>query len=421
MKARHIFILLLLCFPYFVLVPFSYSQENQVDIEELKKKAPKVFLDCRGCDRNYIRTEVTFVNYVRDRKEADVHILVTTQRTGSGGREYTFAFIGRNDFEDIKATLKYVSQQTNTRDEIRQGMVKVLKKGLVSYVAKTPLADYVSVLFKAEVKPTDVEDKWNFWVFSIGLNGFIRGEKAVRSHSISGNFSANRVTPETKLRMSISARYNESNFDINGDSISSSSDSQNLRILFVKSLSEHWSVGAWFSVNSNTYRNTKFAIYPTPAIEYNLFRYSESTRRELRFLYRIGFSILRYREETIYDKISENLLSETLSIILEIKEPWGNAGLSLEGSHYFHDFSKKRFGINADLNIRLFKGLSFNIHGGYAAVHDQLSLVKGGVSLDEILLRQKELATDYEYYASLGFRYTFGSVFSNVVNPRFGR
>jgi len=74
MRSQRIFILFLLCFIYPVTIPFLYSQENQVDIEELKKKAPKVFLDCPSCDSNYIRTEITFVNYVRDRKEADVHI-----------------------------------------------------------------------------------------------------------------------------------------------------------------------------------------------------------------------------------------------------------------------------------------------------------------------------------------------------------
>ena len=58
--------------------------------------------------------------------------------------------------------------------------------------------------------------------------------------------------------------------------------------------------------------------------------------------------------------------------------------------------------------------------GTYARIHDQLSLPKGGASLDEILLQRKELETDYGYHISLGFNYTFGSVYSNVVNPRFG-
>ena len=72
------------------------SQEAQIDLDALKKQAPKVFIDCRRCDIDFIRTEITFVNYVWDRREADIHVLVTTQSTGSGGTEYTMAFIGQN-------------------------------------------------------------------------------------------------------------------------------------------------------------------------------------------------------------------------------------------------------------------------------------------------------------------------------------
>lgn len=61
------------------------------------------------------------------------------------------------------------------------------------------------------------------------------------------------------------------------------------------------------------------------------------------------------------------------------------------------------------------------VRGRFERIHDQLSLPSGGASLDEVLLRIKELETSYDYSFSLGFRYTFGSVYSNVVNPRFGR
>ena len=79
----------------------------QVDIEELKKSAPKVYLDCMDCDLEYIKTEITFVNYVRDRKEADIHILVTTQTTAGGGREYTLSFLVQNGFKAVDDTVKY--------------------------------------------------------------------------------------------------------------------------------------------------------------------------------------------------------------------------------------------------------------------------------------------------------------------------
>ena len=67
----------------------------------------------------------------------------------------------------------------------------------------------------------------------------------------------------------------------------------------------------------------KFEISPAPVVEYNLFPYSESTRRQLRFLYKIGYDFVRYREETIYDKMKETLFGQSLSATLEIKEPWG--------------------------------------------------------------------------------------------------
>ena len=54
----------------------------------------RVFLDCSFfCDENYLRQEITVIDYMRDRKDADVHILVTTQSTGGGGTEYTIKFI----------------------------------------------------------------------------------------------------------------------------------------------------------------------------------------------------------------------------------------------------------------------------------------------------------------------------------------
>ena len=109
--------------------------------DELKEAAPKVFLDCRRCDRDYFRDEITYVNYVRDRKDADIHVLVTDQRTGSGGREYTFAFIGLNEYAGLDNTLSYSSGPNDTGDEIRRGQIEVMKRGLFPYVIKTPSAN----------------------------------------------------------------------------------------------------------------------------------------------------------------------------------------------------------------------------------------------------------------------------------------
>ena len=396
-----------------------YSQ-NGPDMEELKKDAPRVFMDCRRCDTDYIRTEITFVNFVRDRQESDIHLLVTNQNTGSGGQEYTMAFLGRNGFSGLDNTLTYVSIQTDTRDDTRKGMVEVIKKGLFPYLMKTPISEYISINFHHKLEPTSVQDNWNFWVFSISLDGRVSGETTRSSKSIDANFSANRVTPEWKIRLGFSGDYDERKYEYDEETINSISKENDFSGLVVKSLSTHWSLGGWVEASSATYSNIGSLYSIAPALEYNFFPYSESTRRQLRCLYKLGFNRTNYREETIYQKMSETLYNQSLKLSLEVREPWGNASMSLEGSHYFHDFQKNRLMLWGSLSFRIFRGLSMNVRANYERIHDQLSLPIGEASLDEVLLQRRELATDYEYSLSLGVSYTFGSVFSNVVNPRFG-
>ena len=188
----------------------------------------------------------------------------------------------------------------------------------------------------------------------------------------------------------------------------------------VQSLGEHWSAGAFVNVNHSTYSNINIGFTVAPAIEYNFFPYSASTRRQLRVLYRIGYNYAKYLEETIYDKMSEKLLNEILTITSVHVRALGERRSLVEGSNYFKDFAYNRLRVSANLSLRIWKGLALTMDGRYAAVHDQLALRKGKATLEELLLRRTELATEFSYSLSVGFSYTFGSVYSNVVNPRFG-
>ena len=50
---------------------------------------PKLFLNCPNvnCFDDYVRTELPFFDYVRDRHQCDIEILVTNQSTGASGQE----------------------------------------------------------------------------------------------------------------------------------------------------------------------------------------------------------------------------------------------------------------------------------------------------------------------------------------------
>lgn len=386
---------------------------------DILKQAPKVYIDCDRCDMDYIRTEIPFVNYVRDSKDAQVHVLITTQSTGSSGIEYSLLFNGQKKFDGVNNELKYFSNNTDTSDEIREGLVQFLKIGLVSYAVRTPVANMISVSFEEDIEPVATKDEWNYWVFSVSGRGYINGEKMSRSYSMNGSFSANRITPDFKFRSSYSTSKSEEQFYLSSGTFVSTSKSKNFNLLAVKSISDHWSIGAGLSAYSSTYSNIKYAFKPAPAIEYNFFPYSESTRRQLRFLWKPGFNLYNYNEETVYNKTSENLWGQSFSIAFEMKEKWGNISTAFQAFHYFNDLQKNHLRLSTEISIRLFRGLSFNINGRFRRIRDQLSLPKGTASLEEVLLQQTQLATGYSYYGSIGLSYTFGSIYSNIVNPRF--
>jgi hypothetical protein len=85
-----------------------------------------------------------------------------------------------------------------------------------------------------------------------------------------------------------------------------------------------------------------------------------------------------------------------------------------------NDFSKNRLELFTDIRIRIFKGLSIEIGGSIAHINDQVNLKKGDVTEAERLLKLTELATKYRIEGGIELTYTFGSIYNNIVNPRFG-
>jgi hypothetical protein len=380
---------------------------------------PKVFLDWPGADIGFFRAEIPFVEFVAGLDEAQVRVLVTSQGP-PGSETFVLEFSGLKGFQGDNNTLTHTPTPGDKPEDVRKGLAGILKIGLMRYVAKTPVAKFVSVSFQDLVKPTAVVDKWNFWVFSLSANSFLMGETQYKDGMYYGSFSANRVTPELKIRTSVYGNTQKMRFDFGDDIYESSSHGYGFSGLVVKSLSEHWSAGAFLSVESSTYANLKLSVNAAPAVEFNFFPYSESTKKQFRVLYRIGYMGTRYNEETIYFKTAESLLRGSLSFAYEVKRPWGTVSLNLEGSHYFHDFSKNRIELGGEVSFRIWRGLSFEVGGSYAKIRDQLSLPREGASYEEVLLRQRQLATGYSYSFSVGLNFTFGSTRSNVVNPRFG-
>jgi hypothetical protein len=369
---------------------------------------------------DYIHREIPYVNYVRDIRDAGAYIIPTRQGTGSGGYENTFFIVGQHEFAGMRDTILFVTTPDETTEGYRQKMVKTLKMGLMRYVAKTPLARYMNISFSEPLSETISTDKWNSWVFRGSLSGYLNGQKTYKYKYFSGNVSASRVTPDWKINLNARYYKSTSKYIIGDNTIESVSDSKYLTGLIVRSISDYWSYGGSSTLGSSSYSNEKLYFNLMPGIEYDLYPYTESTRRQLRILYSAGIHLVNYMDTTIYDKIKENLWLHTLTAAYEVVQKWGSINFTLGYSNYLHDWSKNNLSFSGYFDLRIAKGLSLNFGGGASMIHDQINLVKEDLSYDEILLQRKEIATQYEYYLSFGLSYTFGSIYNNVVNPRFG-
>ncbi|NJK83813.1 MAG: hypothetical protein HC912_08365 [Saprospiraceae bacterium] len=88
------------------------------------------------------------------------------------------------------------------------------------------------------------------------------------------------------------------------------------------------------------------------------------------------------------------------------------------GSNFMDDWSKNRFVFNGSLSVRVFKGLQIRLGGNYQIINDQISLPKGEASIEDLLLAQRQAATNFQASMNVGMNYTFGALYNNVVNTR---
>lgn len=350
--------------------------------------------------------------------------MVTTQPTGSGGTEYLFKFIGLGRFLNIDDELRFTARQTQTADERRSGYAELVKLGLVRYVTSTGAANRLHLVYRPEPgpagSPPPLADPWNFWSFRLRGSGAVSGEKSNSSRNLSSVVTANRTTEEWKVNANLFLNFHTNEFTLSdGTALTDASHDHGVGGIVVRSLGDHWAVAGRGRVASTTFLNQKRASRIGAGIEYNVFPYAESSRRELTFQLTTNINHLRYYEPTIYGKLSETAADASLLAAFDIRQPWGSSGVSLETATYFHDLGRHRIVANGDIDVRLFKGFSLSVDSSASRINDQLYLAAGDASDEEILLRRRQLATTYRYRFAVGLSYTFGSIYNNVVNTRF--
>ena len=416
--------------PLFVLLiasTFSFAQQR--DPSKLQ-----VFIDCSNtwCDMQYIRSAINIVDFLLDNAAADVHVLITSQSTGSGGDQYQLIFFGQKYFKNQTDTLRFSTDPNATEFEERALLLKYLKTGLIPFIAKTAAIKHIEISLQTTdttvagtANSTHTNDPWNAWVIRIGADGNISADANYKNANYSGNFSANRITDKLKTGMAVSWGKNKSTFayEENGTNQKFVVNNHNWSIgqYLVKSINTHWSWSYEMKYNQNTFSNNKGRALLRAAVEYNIFPYKEVNTKSFTLSYGLTARRNYYYDTTIYDKTKESLYGHRATAYLSLNQKWGNSYAGITYNNYFNNWKFFNLGVEVYNSVRITGGLSFYIVAFGGLTRDQIFLVKGNTTPEEVLARRRQLASGYNYYTSIGINYRFGSKLNNVVNPRFNR
>ena len=440
---------LLLILTFFSFNPPAISQtiiDNYSSPDKLR-----VFIDgCErrdgGCDLDYIRTEITAVDFYRDNQKADVFLLINNNRSGGGGRQYQLLFIGQQNIHEGRRDTLYVNtKQTDTDFEVRERLTRFIKLGLAPYVAKTKAGEDIEINMKTDAGNSvdtaqESVDPWNYWVFNVGSDANIELEELSKEINYGGEINVNRITDKWKI--SLTGRIDERLrrtiqkvprvdddgnpvLDENGDQIIDDVENNfdvsefGFSHQLVKAISPQWSYGYDIAGRQNTRFNYKFQTSFRPAVEYNFFPESVQNSRFLRVNYGIEVRNNRYVEETISGVLQETRLLHSLRASLGLNQRWGNLEVGYRLRNYLDDFSSWSTGLNISAEVRVTGNFSFfmRVEGNY--VKDQIYLAAGDFTEQDILSGRVTLPSAYNIDTRFGFNYRFGSNLNNFVNRRF--
>ena len=411
-----------------VLANELFSQDLPDSLQPVQNSGLNIYLDCGYCDFDYIRTSFSEVNYMNDRQDADVHILVNAVTNGSGGSQYDIIFKGQKKYASHCDTLVFHVPGNSTDEEVRAAMLENLQLGLVPYLVKTSAKSRMILLFDESPSIAEEKDPWKNWMFELSADGSYFYSRNATMLSLNGSLYISKINPKIKFESSTSFLYNDTEYrmydedeeDVVTDRIYDVERNLSSYNLWVRSLGEHAGIGLMGRYRKSIFSNYKNNIQAGPAVEYNLFKYSEASRKQCRIGYYLLYEHSDYNVITENHKTSENFVSNELRLTFSYYDTWGTLNSTLWASCYLNDFDQYDFGSYNTASINLAKGFSFYATFSFSVLQNQRNLPLEQASEQDLLTGRRVLESSFNYNVGIGIAYRFGSIFNNAVNPRFG-
>ena len=406
------------------------SDKEKIDPKSKNKGTPsyqkrddkiRVFVEGIRLDMDYMRRRMRYVDFVKEPAFADVHIIISNRVTGSGGQVYSLMFNNLTSDNMSDYTVSATTLSSDTYEEERKKITDALALGIMPYISQTKASEQLVFKYNGndeDMNGENVEDPWNNWTFRGDVSGNANLEESRKSYYYSFNVRGDKVTEDWRIRNNARRSVNTKKYTSDGEDYSSINTTTYASSSVVKSINSRWSAGAFVNLYNSNYQNLLYSISVKPAIEYNIFPWDISDRKVFTIAYYIGPKWNKYYEETIYDKLNENLWEQSLNLDLQLVQTWGEINGGLHATNYLQDWSKNRITFDSNLSVRIIRGLSLRMGFRLENVHDQIYLAKGDVSLEDVLLNKVQLPSTFEVGADFGLRVQFGSIYNNIVNNR---
>lgn len=402
----------------FTLILLLLLSQNIFSQEDLSN----LFIKCDRCDNNFLKNEINYVNHVREQGLADIQLFIYRNRNANNGNRYSLDFIGKNKFSEKELSLILDTNPRLTQDEVRNALKRKIDIGLLYFLVNSDISNNIIITYDSIINNNESyeqsSDKWKNWVFQSAGEVNFENETSRKESNIRIELDADKVTDKIKLQFDVDFEKSNNTYENQDNIFLSKRNRKSFGVKSIWSINNKWSAGFNAGASGDTYQNIDFRHYIMPAIEYSFFPYSEFVRREMVINYRIGYGYRNYIEETIYNKLEENVYLHQLAFETRFRQPWGEIYTNLRAKAFLQDPSKNSFRLDSWFSIRVFEGLAVRFGGEIELIRDQLSLPKGNASIEDLLLQQQEIATDFRSEFRIAIGYTFGSAFNNYLNSR---
>ena len=355
-------------------------------------------------------------------------MLISALETGAGGVEWTVTAIGQRRFRGLADTTLVRTLPNDPEAVVRERLAWAMRLSLLPFLKRGGLADRLDV----RVAPADADgagdraaglrDRWRLWVLEPRVEGEVTGESRQRFLDVGGGLGVRRVTERLKVLASVDASTRRQRFTLSdGTRERFVADAARGDLRVVHALGGphgRWSAGLVATGGFSDFLNQRRFATAKPVVEYNLFPWAEATRRQLTVSYAAGASRFDYQERTALGRLRETRPSHQLTAALASVQPWGSANVAVRGAQFLHDPARTNLAVRGSVDLRLGRGLALELWTQAAHVRDQLFLPAGGPDDHEVLVRNRALATSFQYSAWVGLRYQFGSIYNTIVNQR---